>query len=268
MLSLHVAAGASEEFDSLFGHLAIENSSHGNKIDYALNIQDEENWHVRSDVQAKFPRCKTIIDSDGLAVENAAFRGRIELVGTRWVGFFKVPAGNIPALSILTETFVAWSTFASGGVFLHSSGVVRNNELFLFSGPSGSGKTTIARQLNDGGTPFCIEACCLFPDEEGNVIAYPTPFSDFKGEVPMSDPFQVTCVSFIAQSRHPTIAPLSSSVAAMQLLQNSRFLLDADEFKAQALDTACAIASRLRCYRLQFSRDTGFWGILEQALEG
>ncbi len=60
-----------------------------------------------------------------------------------------------------------------GGLLLHASAIVRNEQAWVFAGPSGVGKTTISKQL--GGWVLGDEAIAL-KMHKGKLMAYATPY--------------------------------------------------------------------------------------------
>lgn len=218
------------------------------------------------EILAMFPRClKT--DKDGATrISHACFQGTLENRGDETIGTFEIRPDDPTALSILIELCVSWRAVQDRALLLHSSGVVRDGRLFLFSGPSQSGKTTVATRLNNGGSPFCVEAACILVNSDGAVVAYPTPLSDFDGAAPTRAPMPLYGIVFIEQAETLCIEPLIGARRVVELLKNVRYFFDDAAGCPAILSTAAAIAQKAPCCKMRFEKNDSFWNALDTTL--
>ena len=218
------------------------------------------------DIAALFPKSRRTGSREAIRIDHARFSGELTYDNAQRTGRFDLAANDPTAFSILLETCVSHCTAQDGGLLLHASGVVKDGRLFLFSGPSESGKTTVAMSLRRNGTPFCVEATGLHIDESGTVVAYPTPLSDFEGEVPLREPMPVHGIAFIQPSSSVSVTPMSPGAAAVSLLHNARYFFDDDADVSLLLGVATRIADGVTCVKMQFVKDETFWDRLEDLL--
>lgn len=161
--------------------------------------------------------------------------------------------------------YQAFNSVAPENHFLvHSSGVIRNGEAFLFVGPSESGKSTVAELsrkyhvINDEITLFSINS--------GNVYLEDTPFNGlFPDKKPGKAPLKG--IYLLNQAREHKITPVSGSriirliagelipsIGLDEVLTNTSFF--------DQIDRATKMSRNCPVYRMDFLKDDGFWKIL------
>jgi hypothetical protein len=151
------------------------------------------------------------------------------------------------------------------GLVIHSSGVLRDNKLYLFSGPSGSGKTTISTVLKNRGKTFSVDRVALRPGySENEWIAYPTPHSDNECQVEVIESITPSSILFVTQSHRHALKKLPEHEAAKEILQNVFSMGKETDMILQMLDSAASLAKTIPCYSLEFTRDEGFWSLVER----
>ena len=208
---------------------------------------------------------------DGRASEDLVLLDRINLSGrlerveadevhANW----KIYLGNPIELNTPLRITLAFAFSFQNRLLLHSSGVVRNDRLWIFCGASESGKSTVAEGLNAGGEPFCLDRTVLGVTADGRVIAYPTPFSDFDNRLHPQSSRVIERIFFLDQSQAHRIEPLPCSETGRRLLQQTQLVPGGTECNRSILDIAGNIAEHLQGYRLLFKKDPGFWELLEQ----
>ncbi len=173
---------------------------------------------------------------------------------------------NDDAISFQTMFFIVVSHVLSElrKQLLHASGVLVNDQVWLFSGKSGSGKTTIATELRGIGDTFSVDKVVLFVNDKGRLCAYPTPFSDIDDVSCCTKPAPVAGIVFIEQAKKTTVTKLSTVVAMVNVLKNTSVLPNISAEKRQSiLDFTTHIISAVDCYKMEFSRDAEFWKHLE-----
>lgn len=124
------------------------------------------------------------------------------------------------------------------------------------------GKTTIAQELNDGGQPFSIDRVVLARDGS-DMVAHPTPFSDYDSEVPRMPEQIPTAVIFVEQGPAHSLRAITPARATRNLFRHSLVSRRNPVEVQTALDTAAGMADRLPAFELSFSKDVGFWKLLE-----
>ena len=109
-----------------------------------------------------------------------------------------------------------------GGILLHSSCVVKDNQAYLFSAPSGTGKSTHtslwlkyfddAKILNDDKPALIIK--------NGTLYACGTPFSG-KTNLSLNEEYKVKGIAFLQRSKDNWIKEMPSSKAIYSILNQT-----------------------------------------------
>lgn len=175
----------------------------------------------------------------------------------------KVTADGAGPYSLVAALRALLSHWVLGrGMLLHASGVLRNGRLWLFAGDSNAGKTTIARELNGGGVPFAVDRVALL--REGlSPQAHPTPFSDLGGEVAQCVPAVPEAVVIVEQGDAHALRLLAPASAATMLIRHSTWNWKSQAVMSTALETAGWMADRVPVHAMTFSKDEGFWRLLD-----
>lgn len=142
-----------------------------------------------------------------------------------------------------------------GGMMLHASAVVVDNEAYLFSAPSGTGKSTHtslwlrrfpdAYILNDDKPALCVFDGCVY--------AAGTPFSG-KFDLSVNRSVPLRAIAFLARSETNHIEPIGSKRALYELL-NQTIRPDAVELYKQLLQNMSTILARTPIYKLYCNTD-------------
>jgi len=125
-----------------------------------------------------------------------------------------VPPEHNPVLSALRLVF-AIVALRSGVLWLHSLGVLRQGQCYLFAGRSGSGKSTLGRTVAEGE---------LLADESvavwwrgGRPIACSTPFQSAGHVPPPHREGPLKAIHFLARGPHTEIRPMSPAEALTRI---------------------------------------------------
>jgi hypothetical protein len=157
---------------------------------------------------------------------------------------------------------VAYGLFRLGGLLLHSAGIVRSDQAYIFFGHSGSGKSTVANySAND--IILSDDLVGLLPTEKG-IFALSTPFWNFGGEISKKCNAQVFGLFHLIQNTRVFIEPLRTSMAISEILSNIPVLAMDESICDQLVDNIRNIIHKVQVYSLNFKRDDSFWGIVEQ----
>lgn len=225
-------------------------------------ILDWENPHWPSPQKSNWWSTRT---ADGFHVEGPDYSGDFRQDGAVLRG--EIVANCAEPSSLAGALRFALNHWLLGrGMMLHASGVLRNGLLWLFAGYSRAGKTTIARELNGGGEPTSVDRVVLLPEGQ-SVLAYPTPFSDPGSELVRHEPATPEAVVIVEQGERHALHRLEIASAAGILVHHSSWNWQSRAVMETALETAGWMAERVPMYAMTFSRDEGFWPLLE-AIQG
>lgn len=187
---------------------------------------------------------------------------RPELAASAWM-----PPGDeaerLGSFENVLRIAAAYRSIETGGVLLHSAGVVADGRAWLFYGRSGAGKSTLSRLSAEAGH-------LVLSDELNAVVATPEgprlermPFSgDFGRDVGRRQSWPLAGIFALRQGSAPARSPLSRGAAVAGLLACAPFV-NADPHRSEAL---LAALDRLTSARppetLTFRRDASFWDIV------
>lgn len=146
------------------------------------------------------------------------------------------------------------------GLLLHSSGVIHQEQAFLFTGPSTAGKSTTIRNSLDKEL-LSDELVILRQDSSGQFWAFGTPFyGDWQNGINRCAPLK--SISFINKSKHHKIIKISLRKKFKKLFQIICFP-DPDKKQAEKISN---ISEQLltHCHQLDLLPNPGFWSLLEK----
>lgn len=166
----------------------------------------------------------------------------------------------------LLRLLVAYSLLASGGVVLHSAGIVDGSGAWVFFGHSGAGKTTISRLSRERGRRVLSDDLNAVVRDGAQVRVRRMPFAgDLGAEAggPEEQPLRALCRLEQASTNAVRALPAPEAVAA--LLACAPFV-NRDPHRMDRLTAALAELVSLAPTRvLAFSLDADFWPVLEGA---
>ena len=215
--------------------------------------------------------CSTRLERDTnsactrLFVDVPDSRGSLILNNNLCRGRFDVGADGIFGLFVTLRIALALVMEETDGLLLHASGVWREGKVYLFCGPSGAGKTTIAVDLRENGKNFSEDEIALEFDSAGQLIAHSTPFGETRTQRDCPDSAPVAGICFISQSKRTKLSRSDTQHAVEMLLRESRWFVRDLTTTQLVLNVIGRIVEKGLCYNLEFSKDTTFWSLLDEA---
>jgi hypothetical protein len=166
----------------------------------------------------------------------------------------------------LLRLLVAYRLLASGGVVLHSAGVVDEAGAWIFFGHSGAGKTTISRLSRERGRRILSDDLNALTRDGERVLVSRMPFAGDLGTEPggtEAQPLRALCR--LEQARTNAVRPLPAGEAVAALLACAPFV-NHDPHRVEHLTAALAeLVAIVPTQVLAFSLDADFWPCLEGA---
>ena len=176
--------------------------------------------------------------------------------------------GSLGSLEASLQVVLQWVLQAHGGLLVHASAGVWQDQGWLIPGPSGAGKTTAARE---GGFDLVLsdEMVVILPDLLSSTSLNPssfrlhsTPFWSEGRRLPLvvqSAPLKFIMLPFKAAS--PKVLPLSKAVA-ISALMGAITLYEEERGNTsrrhELFDITCAVCEWVSCFELHFPR-SGPW---------
>ena len=159
------------------------------------------------------------------------------------------------------------------GFLLHSAGLVRSGRAFLFFGPSGAGKTTVTT-LSPGAKVLSDDLTMVMPAEatpgaEARYAACSVPFRGLFAPHPESaDTYPLAGLFRLVQDTTDWLEPLSGAAAIGEVVGSLPFVMDRPEMAGSAIDAVSAAAGQVPVFRLHFRKDSTFWRVIEDRIDG
>ncbi len=163
------------------------------------------------------------------------------------------------SLASFLRSFYSAIIFHSGGLMLHSAGIVKDGKAYIFFGPSGIGKTTVVRNSSEH---FILsDELVAIKCDQGQFGAYGTPYgkedwNEATGPHPIAGLFK------LVQDNEVFLEELSHARASFELLTISRawdslFAVD------KVFHVTENLARDIPCFALHFRPDNSFWRCID-----
>ena len=108
-----------------------------------------------------------------LEIRRGDFRLRLDLASG--AGALSA-APNEQCLDAFLRSLLSFLLIRSGGLMLHSAGLVKNGRAYLFLGKSGAGKSTLSKLAAGAGREVISDEINLLRPEKGRFMVYGSPF--------------------------------------------------------------------------------------------
>jgi hypothetical protein len=172
---------------------------------------------------------------------------------------------NIYLFHTALRQFLAYLLPLEGrGCMLHASGVALDGEAAGFFGVSGSGKSTIARLAP--GAVLTDESLALGRDG-GRWVAHTTPFwGDYDPGPSSVESAPLAGLFHLVKAERDRVTRLTWQEAVRGLSQSLMYQVRDPAYEAALFKQACALASEVPCYRLEFRPTVEVWDSVSAAL--
>jgi len=190
--------------------------------------------------------------------EAPGFVGSIDPVNRQGVLRAHPQAGAEDA-AYFVRAACALTALQEGALLFHATAVVHREEAYAFFGLSGSGKTTVARLSRP--RPVLNDDLVLLYQQEGRWRVHATPFGLRRHPEVMSAPLRAFLR--LRQALEDRLAPLSSTLARVELLANSP-VVNADPLRLpQLMALWDRILTEVPAYALYFRKSPDFWEVMD-----
>jgi len=141
-----------------------------------------------------------------------------------------------------------------GGMLIHASAIVFQQQAFVFPGPSGAGKTTLSRLL--GPDILNDEIVALLPGTENNYEVWGTPFWGEMGTGPWSPiAYPLAGLMFPVKRKKLSLEILPTHQSLMLLLRTVCHFAQGKDEAARLLELAYKVCSQQPSYKLRFPKE-------------
>ncbi|MDO8691945.1 MAG: hypothetical protein Q7R39_18395, partial [Dehalococcoidia bacterium] len=171
-----------------------------------------------------------------------------------------VKAPFVPGENSMRALF-AWLCVLDGGLLVHSCGVVKDGEGYLFFGHSGAGKSTVAglsRQFT-----ILSDDMVMVKKANGVFHACGVPFrGEFLDSPLTNEQAPLKGVFRLVKDAGHYLEPASRPAMVASLLASVPFMSDQIDLGERAAATCAHLLAAVPYGRLHFRRDEGFWGVI------
>lgn len=149
------------------------------------------------------------------------------------------------------------------GFLIHSAGLIRDGNGYLFAGVSGAGKSTVARISAPMTTVLSDDLTLLRHDDSGDNV-YGTPFFGEFSTGGANESAPLKGIYFLQKGRENRLVENDPALAWRQLLRSVMFFGEDRESTQRIIDLAWDVCRRVPCYTLQFLPDDSFWNLIHE----
>jgi hypothetical protein len=155
----------------------------------------------------------------------------------------------------------------SSGLLLHSAGVVRDDNGYIFPGVSGTGKSTIAGLATDREIVLSDELV-LVRKMEGSYAVYSTPFYGTNECAGPSTSAPLKAAFLPVKDSEVYTGETKPSRALAKLLASVLFFGQEPSSNQRLMDISADIVARVPFYEMHFRRDASFWECIGELENG
>ncbi|MEM7117498.1 MAG: hypothetical protein AAF614_34010 [Chloroflexota bacterium] len=163
----------------------------------------------------------------------------------------------------IVRIMLSYLLLEQNGCLIHSTGLIRNGQGYLFVGKSGAGKSTVAR-ISAPTTKILSDDLTLTQYRDGEMSVFGTPFwGDFKGDNVNNFGAPLQGIYFLRQADKNDVTQLAVGPAMRQLLGSVMYFGQEDRKTAvQILNIVKNLCTSIPCYTLDFVPDNSFWKLI------
>ena len=154
-----------------------------------------------------------------------------------------------------------------GGLLLHSAGVVRNGNGYIFPGISGTGKSTIASLATEREIVLSDEMVVVRKTGKSHLI-YSTPFYGTNESADSNSNAPLKAAFLPVKDDKVYIKETKPSQALAKLLASVLFFGQEPGINQRLMDVSSDIVAQVPFYEMHFQRDTSFWECIGELENG
>lgn len=158
----------------------------------------------------------------------------------------------------------AWLCMNNDSLLMHASGVIHNNEGYVFFGPSGAGKTTMSR-LSANQATILSDDLVIIRKLEDCYYLFGVPFKGELSDAPRANQnAPLKGIFRLRQDVRHYIEPLSRVIAVAEMAGSAPFINNVPTLNGKLLTMCNRVAKAVPVQQLHFRRDDGFWKVIDE----
>lgn len=199
---------------------------------------------------------KPLIRSCGNLLELA--RGDFSAVLNLETGLGELRAApNEQCFDAFLRSLLSFLLIRSGGLMLHSAGLVKGGKAYIFLGKSGAGKSTLSRLAAAAGAEVISDELNLVRYKKGRFMVYGSPFWGEMRSAGRPGAWPLGGVFRLKKAGTNRVSPCSKPEALRLLLRCLVNFYRGPEAAALALENSARLLSSVRVSTLEFSKKNG-----------
>ena len=167
---------------------------------------------------------------------------------------------NMEITAVESFLRICYSFLAVGheGLLLHSAGVLRGDNGYIFPGPSGTGKSTIASLATDREVILSDEMVVV-RKREGNYRVYSTPFYGTNESARQNIGAYLKAAFLPVKDDKVYLKEVRSAQALSKLLASVLFFSQEPSLNQRLMDIGTDVVTQIPIYEMHFRCDNSFW---------
>lgn len=253
-----------EEYKDVFLERYSYFLSDSRNFDFTIKIEEKEDNFLKDEtgylkLEESFEEGKKVLLSTSFKGYAADKEGVSVLVSS--------PVCNKTSYFTRLENHFRWivanEIMKRGGFLLHSSGIAKGNESFLFFGTSGDGKSTIVELGKGRGGKVLSDDLIIVSPENDGFVAYGAPFF---GVLPQKEkgkmPYKIKSVYRLRKSDDTFVKQISKGVALGLLVSHCQFVFNEKIRNEILIPIVIKFLEKVSCFELYFRKDESFWDLI------
>lgn len=165
-------------------------------------------------------------------------------------------APNEQCLDAFLRSLISWNLLDTGGLMLHSAGLVLGGKAYVFPGKSGAGKSTLSRLALEAGVEVISDEINLLRPEPRGWRAYGSPFWGEMRAGGRQASWPLGGLFLLKKAGTASLLPCSGGDAFKAVLRCLVNFSRSGEVSASALLAAGRLLAAAPARRLAFARDS------------
>ncbi len=146
----------------------------------------------------------------------------------------------------------------NGGLLLHSAGIIRNGNGYIFPGVSGTGKSTIAG-LATSRERILSDELVVVRKREDDFLVYSTPFFGTNKSTECNSRAILKAAFLPIKDGRVYLEKARPAAALRKLMSSILFFSREDGLNRRLMDISAELVTKIPFYEMYFRRDNSFW---------
>lgn len=197
-----------------------------------------------------------------ILLQRSDFAGCMDMKARRGRNTFRKGMETIAVESFLRICY-SFLAIEHEGLLLHSAGVLRDDNGYIFPGQSGTGKSTIA-SLATAKETILSDEMVVVRKSEGDYLVYSTPFYGTNESTEQNIGAYLKAAFLPVKDDEVYLKETRPAQALSRLLASVLFFSQEPSLNERLMGIATDVVARVPFYEMHFRRDASFWGCIDE----